>query len=110
MNANQKRFQLEKLIGKMINVIKPKGVSFIKFKLHPLDIYGYKHEFIMDMVYVVPDDSELLKIHPFEYGDPSRYYWNNEISKTIKSYFNVNVIINDSSITSESQYKQSKDI
>jgi hypothetical protein len=108
MTKIQRRLQLEKLIGKMIKVLKPKGVSFMKYKLNPLDIYG--HQYLMDMVYIVPDDSELLKIHRFEYGDPSRYYWNNEISKTIKAYFDVTVIIEDSSIISESQYKQLKDI
>jgi hypothetical protein len=105
MKMNQR--QLEKMIGKMINVIKPNGVSFIEFKLDPLDIHG--NEYYMDVEYVVPDDSEFLKINPFEVSKPSRYYWNNQIIKTIKTYFDVNVIINNSSIISESYYNRLKD-
>lgn len=99
--------QLEKMIGKMINVIKPNGVSDMGFNLTPMETY--KDEYYMDVEYVVPDDSEFLKINPFEVSKPSRYYWNNQIIKTIKTYFDVNVIINNSRIISESYYNRLKD-
>lgn len=105
MKMNQR--QLEKMIGKMINVIKPNGVSFMEFKLDPLDIHG--NEYYMDVEYVVPDDSEFLRSFNMRNSDMIRRQWNEEISKTISNYFDVEVIIGSSGVSSESYYKRLKD-
>ena len=86
------------LIGRYLNISKPNGVSNIEFKLRPT---GDKNEYYMDITYVVPDGSELLKVNPFAIGENSRYYWNHHISKDIKNYFGLKVIINNSEIRSE---------
>jgi hypothetical protein len=102
---NQK--QLEKMIGKMMNIIKPNGVSNINFFLRPLETY--KDEYYLSVTYVVPDGSEFLKRDNTNKTDVYRDQWNREIKNTIKNYFNVDVIINSSSITSESYHNRLKD-
>jgi hypothetical protein len=96
MSMNQK--QLEKMIGKMINIIKPNGVSDMGFNLEPLD----DDEYYMRVIYIVPDGSEFLRRDNMNKTDVYRDQWNREIKNTIKNYFNVNVIISSSNITSES--------
>lgn len=98
---------LTKLIKKMFNLIKPKGVLDIVFNLKPLGIRD--DEYYMDINYIVPDDSKFLTKNPFSIDKDSRYHWNHEITKTIKKYFDVNVIINSSSISSESFYNKQKE-
>jgi hypothetical protein len=105
MKMNQQ--QLEKMIGKMINVIKPNGVSFMEFKLDPLDIHG--NEYYMSITYIVPDDSEFLRSFNMRDSDKQRTLWNREISKTISDYFDVKVIISSSGVSAESYYKRLKD-
>jgi len=102
MSMNQK--QLEKMIGKMINIIKPNGVSGMEFNLEPID----DNEYYMNVTYVVPDGSEFLKRDNTNKTDVYRDQWNREIKNTIKNYFNVDVIINSSSITSESYHNRLK--
>lgn len=94
---------LEKSITKMVNITKPNGVSFIELDLKPVS--DDKH--CMSIDYVVPDDSLFLKMmsSPKFAGD-LRQNWNQSIIKSIKNYFNVNVIINSSGLKSESWYKQ----
>ena len=92
--------KLTKLIKKMINVIKPNGVLDIEFRLVPLGIRD--DEFYMETTYIVPDDSPLLNMgkSPRSFND-IRMGWNNEIKTAIKNYFNTDVIINSSGISSE---------
>lgn len=106
MKMNQR--QLEKMIGKMINVIKPNGVSFMEFKLDPLDIHG--NEYYMDVEYVVPDDSEFLRSFNMRDSDKQRTLWNREIRNSIKNYFDTDVIISNSGISAESYYNRLKEI
>jgi hypothetical protein len=87
-----------KLIERYLDISKPNGVSNIEFKLRPT---GDKGEYYMDITYVVPDGSEYLKINPFAVGEGSRYNWNHHISKDIKNYFGLKVIINNSGTRSE---------
>lgn len=94
--------KLEKMITKMFSVIKPNGVSHIEFEIDPID----SNEYYMNVTYIVPDDSEFLKLNPFSVNKDSRYYWNHEIKKTIENFFDTEVIINSSGISSESFYKQ----
>jgi hypothetical protein len=100
--------KLTKLIKKMINVIKPNGVLDIEFRLVPLGIRD--DEFYMNVTYVVPDDSPLLKMgkSPRSFND-IRMGWNNEIKKSIKNYFNTDIIINSSGVSSESYYNKQKE-
>ena len=100
--------QLTKLIKKMINVIKPVGVLDIEFRLVPLGIRD--DEFYMEITYIVPDDSPLLKMgkYPRSFSD-IKIRWNNEIKKTIKDYFNADVIINSTGISFESYYNKQKE-
>jgi hypothetical protein len=100
--------KLTKLIKKMINVIKPNGVLDIEFRLVPLGIRD--DEFYMEITYIVPDDSPLLKMgkSPRSFND-IRMEWNYGIKNSIKNYFNTDVIINSSSISSESYYNRQKE-
>lgn len=100
--------QLEKMIGKMINVIKPNGVSFMEIKLDPLDIHG--NEYYMDVEYVVPDDSEFLRSFNMRDSDKQRTLWNREIRNSIKNYFDTDVIIANSGISAKSYYNRLKEI
>lgn len=104
MSMNQN--QLEKLIDKMINVIKPNGVSDMGFNLEPMETY--KDEYYMRVTYVVPDGSEFLKRDNMKKTDVYRDQWNREIKNTIKNYFNINVVISSSSIESESYHNRLK--
>lgn len=98
---------LTKLIKKMFNIIKPKGVSDIVFNLEPLGIRD--DEYYLNIKYVVPDDSKFLTLNPFSVDKDSRYHWNHQIKKTIKNYIGVNVTINSSDISSESFYNKQKE-
>jgi hypothetical protein len=97
---------LDKLINKMIKHIKPNGVSELIYTLEPTDDTG--EEYYMMVTYVVPDDSEFLPKFNMRNSDFNRKSWNTEITKTIKDYFDIRVIISNSSIQSESYYKRQK--
>jgi hypothetical protein len=94
---------LEKMITKMVSVIKPNGVSHIEFEINPID----KNEYYMSVTYVVPDDSPYLKMDtsPRAFNE-IRNEWNSSLSKSIKNFFDSKIIINSSGISSESFYKQ----
>jgi hypothetical protein len=94
----------KQLITKMIKLIKPNGVLDIIYNLTPLDINGV--EYYMSITYVVPDDSEYLRFHNTRNSDDIRIGWNKEIRDTIRNYFGVVVIINQSGITSVSYYNK----
>ena len=99
--------QLEKMIDKMMNIIKPNGVSNMEYNLDALDIHG--NEYYMSVTYIVPDDSKLLENgKALGFSDFYRQQWNRELHNTIKNYFDVAVIINMSAIMSESHYKRLK--
>jgi hypothetical protein len=100
--------KLTKLIRKMTNVIKPKGVLDIEFHLEPLGIRD--DEYYMNITYIVPDDSEYLRSSNMRFSDNKRINWNSEIKNSIKGYFNVDVIINSTGIKSESYYNKQKEI
>ena len=98
--------RLTKLIKKMINVIKPHGVSHIEYSLEPLEIR--KNEYYLNLHYVVPDDSEYLRSSNMRRSDLIRREWNEQIKNTIKEYFDTDVIINSTGISSESYYNSQK--
>ena len=106
MGLNKK--DLTRLIGKLFTVIKPAGVNHIEFNLEPTD--GYDMEYYMSVTYVVPNDSEFLRIVNMRNSDFIRNQWNQEIKKTIEDYFDVKIIISNSSIKSEFFYKNQKNI
>jgi hypothetical protein len=96
--------QLTNAIKKLTNVIKPNGVLGITFRLEPLGIRN--DEYYMNITYIVPDDSEYLRSHNMRNSDDIRIRWNYEIKTAIKNYFNTDVIINSSNISSESYYNR----
>jgi hypothetical protein len=98
MNLSQEN--LEKMIGKLIKVIKPNGVSGMEFNLEPID----DNEYYISIQYIVPDGSEYLHYSKTNILDK----WNREIKNTIKNYFNADVIINTTSISSESYHNRQK--
>ena len=101
MKMSQKN--LEKMITKMVSVIKPNGVSHIEFEIDPID----KNEYYMSVKYVVPDDSPYLKRSTSTRTfDDIRNEWNSSLRQSIKNFFNTEVIINSSGIGSETFYKQ----
>ena len=99
--------KLRNLITKMINVIKPKGVSDIHFKLEP--VYKDDSSFFMSITYVVPDDSQHLRMSNMRNSDNSRIEWNQQIKNTIENYFNTHIILNSSSIKSQSYNNKLKE-
>ena len=101
MKTPQENF--EKMLTKMISVIKPNGVSHIEFEIDPID----KNEYYMSVKYVVPNDSPYLKMDTSPRTlNHIRGEWNSSLSKSIKNFFDTEVIINSSGISSESFYKQ----
>ena len=97
--------RLTKLIKKMINVIKPNGVSDISFRLEPID---NRDEYYIILTYIVPDDSEYLIPSHMKNFLNIKYNWNYEIKKSIKDYFNTVVFVGLSNIASESYYNSQK--
>jgi hypothetical protein len=95
--------QLTNAIKKLITVIKPVGVSDITFSLEKIGILD--NEYYMFVRYIVPDDSKYLSTSTIDI----RLKWNNELRKSIKNYFNADVIINSTSITSQSHYNKQKE-
>lgn len=89
--------KLEKFIKKLFDVIKPNGVSDIEFDLSPTNL---DNEYYMGINYIVPNDSNILKMNKSELHY-LRNDWGYEIKKTIKDYFNVDIIINSTAISSE---------
>ena len=102
MSMNQK--QLEELIDKLVNLnsSKPKGVDYVDCVLIPLGIRN--DEYYLNITYVVPDDSPYLTKHLT--GRQLRAEWNESIKGTIYKYLRTNVLINSSSISSESFYNK----
>ena len=98
--------RLTKLIKKMINVIKPNGVSDISFRLEPIPIKD--DEYYIYLTYIVPDDSEYLTPSHIRGMHNIKINWNNEIKKSIKDYFNTVVFVGLSNIASESYYNSQK--
>jgi len=98
MSMNPK--QLKMVIGKMMNVIKPNGVSNMNFHLTPIN----KNEYYLEVTYIVPDGSEFLG--DLKKTDYYRSGWNREIKNTIKNYFDIDVIINSSGVQSESYFNR----
>jgi hypothetical protein len=99
--------QLNHLIDKMINIIKPKGVLEIDYDLTPLEFTD--NEYYMRITYVVPDDSEFLRSSNMRDSDNTRITWNREIKKSIKSYFDIDVIINSTGIQSKTYNNKQKE-
>ena len=95
--------KLTHLIKKMINVIKPIGVLEIDFRLEPMMIHD--NGYYMNITYILPDDSPLMNSSNNELN-MKKMNWNTHIKKTIQNYFDVDVIINSTSFSSESFYKQ----
>jgi hypothetical protein len=102
MSMNQKL--LDKMIGKMMNIIKPIDVSKIVYELKPIDDVG--QEYYMGVTYIVPDDSIILKSRNLI--NQTKSIWNKEIIRTIKNYYDVDIIINSSGTQSESYYNRKK--
>lgn len=100
---------LTKLINKMIGVIKPKHVLDIKYTLEPMGD-GDDDHYYMSINYIVPDDSPLLKMgKSLRSLNDIKMEWNHEIKKSIKNYFNVDVIINSTGMSSESYHNNQKE-
>ena len=84
----------------MLVLIKPNGVLSIEFSLEKM--FDNDDEYYMSMTYIVPDDSPYLNS-----GNRTiRIVWDTEIRKTIENYFKVRVIINNTSVSSETFHKK----
>jgi hypothetical protein len=94
--------KIEKFIDRLIEIIKPNGVIDIEYKIDPKPIG--ENQYYMEVTYIVPDDSDMLKnnIKQSFINDSRRQKWNSEISKAIKSYFGIRIILNTSGIRSKS--------
>jgi hypothetical protein len=83
-----------KLIKRYLDISKPNDVSDIEFELEPT---GDEGEYFMNIEYIVPDDSKYLQL---EYHH-IRFEWNHHITKDIRNYFGLKVIIGVSGIRNE---------
>lgn len=103
--------QIERAINKMINIIKPNDVLSVDIEVHPLGLGDeVKYEYYLSITYVVPDDSEFLRSSNMRYSDYVKMKWNKEILDNLKNYLGIDVIINNSGISSESYHQKMKDI
>lgn len=98
MKQKDKSDKINRLIGKLISAIRPKGVLDISYDL---EVSGDSDSpyYYLTLKYVVPDDSDALKI---KNTDWYRLIWNTEIENMIKNYIGIKVIINSSGISSKS--------
>lgn len=102
--------QVERAINKMINIIKPNDVSSIDIEVHNLGLGDkVKYEYYLNIMYVVPDDSEFLRSSNMRYSDYNKMKWNKEILDNIKNYLGIEIIINSSGVSSESYHQKMKD-
>ena len=90
---------LEKNMKRMLSIIKPEGVSMVDFELDPIK----EDEYYLSLRYVVPDDS------PYLSKEDPRHDWNRMILYSIRDYFNTRVLINSTSLSSETFYKHLKE-
>jgi hypothetical protein len=96
---NNKPINIEgdnKLIRRYLNLTKPNGVSNIEFELTPT---GGEGEYYMSIMYFVPDNSKYLNYVVTK--NVARNEWNQLISKDIRDFFGLRVIINNSGTRSE---------
>jgi hypothetical protein len=94
-----------KIIRRYFEISKPNGVSKIEFDLRPT---GDDNEYYMGITYIVPEGSEYLQQdkpnNPHETYVNHRYFLNYHISKDLKNYFGLKVIINNSETRNEKFY------
>lgn len=93
---------LNKVVRRLLDVIKPLGVIHVDFTITRLDRKNY----YLYLTYVVPDSSEYMK-HNNKY-DP-RSNWNSAINKTLQSFLGVHFLITQTGLQAESYYKQQKE-
>ena len=88
MKQKDKSDKINRLIGKLISIIRPKGVLDISYDL---EVSGDSDSpnYYLTLKYVVPDDSDALKI---KNTDWYRLVWNTEIQNMIKDYIGIKVI------------------
>ena len=87
--------KMNRLIKKILSVIKPDGVLEIKFKLEPIS----DDEYYLSLKYIVPDDSPALNRKTV---DNYIYQWTDPIHKTIQDYLGISVYIKNKGISSKS--------
>lgn len=96
MAISEKR--LRSLVDRLFLIMKPKGVSEIKYKMNHL----YKNEYYFWIIYVVPDDSKFLD---YDSARHFREVWNKELKSSIFNHFNIRAIIASSGTVSETYNK-----
>jgi hypothetical protein len=69
-----------------------------------------KYEYYLNIMYVVPEDSEFLRSSNMRYSDHVKMKWNKQILDNLKNYLGLDVIINSSGVRSESYHQKMKDI
>jgi len=94
--------RLTKLVNDIVNSSKPSEVVKIDTKLFHIS----KNEFYLDVTYVLPDDNGLMSIHNMHILENLKLGWNVAITKTLKGFLNIEVIINNTGVTSESYYNK----
>jgi len=87
--------KMNRLIKKILSVIKPDGVLEIKFKLEPIS----DDEYYLSLKYIVPDDSPALNRKTV---DNYIYQWTDPIHKTIQDYLGISVYIKNKGISAKS--------
>ena len=92
------RNTLTNAITKLFKFVKPDDVIDINFKVIPFD--GKDNEFLMEIVYVVPD--KLFKDYKTKLSSESTSGWNVIVRKNIRDYLGVNVTIYSTAMAKES--------
>ena len=102
MENKDRQHKMVDIIKKIVSIHKPEGVVDVEVEVEPsssggVDLYN------LSLTYVVPSDSEHLKVRNFRdrfYSFDKIYPWNEELKKTIEDFLNINVIIGSHSIRS----------
>lgn len=102
MENEDRQHKIVDMIKKIVSIHKPEGVVDVEVEVEPSSSDG-KDFYYLNLTYVVPSDSEHLKVRNFRdkfYSFDKIYPWNRELKKTIEDFLNTNVIINSHAIRS----------
>jgi hypothetical protein len=95
---------INSFIKKILKYTKPEGVIDIEFEVNHL----MGNEYYINLTYIVPEDSDYLKVKNMDDLDITRIGWNRSIKKTIESHLGIKMYISSTGIRSESYNRHLK--
>jgi hypothetical protein len=95
---------IERVLKRLMPILLPEEVVDIDFELEPYRSSTKNNEYYFGITYVLPDDSDYLKID----NDPPYKKWNHQIRKTIENTLDIEIIINSTGFRSLSYHLKNK--